>query len=204
MQKLRFFSIGFLLLTRIFSGSLAAQSWDFVREQDGIKVYTRQEAGKPLKAYRGTTTIQAPAEQIFTLIEDVNHTEWWDPNLTQIKVLVYEKFRRAQYYLIYDSPWPVSDRDLCVDVTVKIDPKRSVFMISAVPLTGVIPEKDDLVRIKNYRQAWTVTSAGDNSAEVVVEGYADPVGNIPDWISNKLIVQTPVNAILGVKKGIKK
>jgi hypothetical protein len=202
--QLRSSLIGLLLLVTAFTGSLFAQPWEFVKEQDAIKVYTRQEAGKPLKAYRGTASIKAPAEKVFALIEDVNHTEWWDKDLSEIKVLAYEKNKMARYYLVYDSPWPVSDRDLCTDITVTIDPVKKIYTAIAVPLTGVIPEREDRVRIKDYRQTWIVSPAGQNVSNVVVEGYADPIGNIPDWLSNMLITKTPINAILGVRNAIEK
>jgi hypothetical protein len=101
---------------------------------------------------------------------------------------------------VYDSPWPAANRDLCVDVTVNIDPVRGIFTVSAVPLTGVIPEREDRVRIKDYRQTWTISSAGVNMALVVLEGYMDPAGIMPDWISNMLVIGSPVNTINGIKR----
>jgi len=97
----------------ILSTQVKAQSWDFIKEKDNIKIYTRTEAGKSLKSYRAVTDINAPVEKIFTVMEDINNTDWWDKNLTQIKVLLYEKDKRAQYYMVYDLPSPVKDRDLC-------------------------------------------------------------------------------------------
>ncbi|HZY24737.1 MAG TPA: hypothetical protein VFE71_02830 [Bacteroidales bacterium] len=32
------------------SCSMEAQSWNFIKEKDGIKIYTRMEAGKSLKS----------------------------------------------------------------------------------------------------------------------------------------------------------
>lgn len=200
MKKLWFPLIPAMLLLWALPGLLAAQSWNFIKEQDGIKIYTRQESGKSLRAFKGTTVINAPAEKVFTLIEDVNHTEWWDKNLSQIKVLAYEKNKRARYYLVYDTPWPVANRDLCVEVTVSMDPDKRIYSVSTASLNGVIPERKDKVRIRDYRQTWTVSAAGENSSNVVLEGYLDPVGNIPVWISNKLIIQTPINSILGVRQ----
>jgi hypothetical protein len=183
---------------------MAAQSWDFKKEKDGIKIYTRKESGKSLKSYKGVTDIHAPAEKVFALIEDVNHTDWWDKNLNQIKVLLYEKYKRAQYYLVYDLPWPVTDRDLYVDVTVTIDPLTGVSRITAVPLPGVIPEHKEMVRIKEYRQTWTVTPAGKELAHVELEGFVDPAGSIPDWISNMIIVDSPFKIIEGVRQRLEK
>jgi hypothetical protein len=196
----RFHFICLFILIQGFAGSLAAQSWDLVREQNGIKIYTREEAGKSLKAYKGTSIIRAPAEKVFALIEDVNHTEWWDPNLSEIKVLAYEKNRMAQYYLVFDSPWPVADRDLYVDVTVAIDRLKGIYSITAVPFAGIMPEHEDRVRIRDYRQTWTVSSSGENSAQVILEGYVDPAGKIPVFLSDILTVQSPLNAIQGVKQ----
>jgi hypothetical protein len=199
---MRVYKGGFLLLLLVvltLSFRAEAQSWEFVKEKNGIKIYTRTKAGEALKSYKGITVIHAPAEKVFALIEDVNNTDWWDKNLTQIKVLRYEKYKHAKYYLVYDLPWPVTDRDLCVDVMVTVDPVTGIGRISASPLPGVIPERDDMIRIKNYRQTWTVTPAGKDSSLVVLEGYVDPAGTIPEWVINMLITDSPVKIINGIK-----
>jgi uncharacterized membrane protein len=185
--------------TLMLSYPMAAQSWDFIKEKEGIKIYTRVETGKLLKSYRGVTDINAPAEKIFTLMEDFNNTDWWDKKLTEIKVLLYEKDKRAQYYLIYDLPWPVPDRDLCVDVTITTDPVTGERKINAFALNGVIPEIKGMVRIKDYRQTWTLIPAGKEMTHVVLEGFLDPSGNIPKWIPNMLIIELPIKAISGLR-----
>jgi hypothetical protein len=197
------FTLAFLFILML-SCSMTAQSWDFIKEKDGIKLYTREEAGNSLKSYRGVTDINAPAEKIFALMEDVNDTGWWDKNLTQIKVLLYEKYKRAQYYLVYDLPWPVRDRDLCVDVTITIDQVTGCRKITAVSLNGVIPERKDMVRIKDYRQTWTIMPSGNEMTHVVLEGFIDPAGSIPEWISNMLIIDSPYRSIFGVKERMEK
>ena len=49
----------------MLSCSMAAQSWDFIKEKDGIKIYTRVEAGKSLKSYRGITDINVTGRKDF-------------------------------------------------------------------------------------------------------------------------------------------
>jgi len=204
IPTLRFQFIGWCMLILFLPGSLVAQSWEVVKEQDGIRIFTRQETGKSLKAYKGMATIMAPADKVFSLIEDVNNTDWWDPNLSEIKVLAYEKNKSARYYLVFDSPWPVSDRDLFVNVSVSIDKARGIYKITALPLAGSPPEVKDRVRIRDYRQTWTISSAGQNAANVVIEGYVDPDGNIPVLFANLLSVQSPYQAILGVKQRLER
>ncbi len=162
------------------------------------------EAGESLKSYKGVTEMKAPAEKVFAIIEDINNTDWWDKNLTGMTVILYEKNKRAQYYLVYDLPWPVTDRDLCVDVTVTIDPVSGVRKLTAGPMPGLVPEREDMIRIKDYRQTWTVTPAGNDKAHVVLEGHVDPAGSIPEWVVNMIIVDSPIKAISELKLRVEK
>lgn len=198
-----FFFILFLV-SLVFPKVLPAQDWEFVKEKDGIKIYTRIEEGKSLKSYKGVTDIKAPAEKVFNLIEDVYHTEWWDKNFKEIRVLSYQKYRKAQYYLVYDLPWPVNDRDLCVDVTVTRDSGRGGGKITSFPLKGVVPERTDMIRIKEYLQTWTVEPMGKDMSHVVLEGYLDPAGTIPDWVTNMLIVDSPVQVMTAIRQRVEK
>jgi hypothetical protein len=188
----------------MFSSPATGQSWDFIKEKDSIKIYTRVETGGTLKSYKAVADLYEPEENIFSVMEDINHTDWWDNNLTQIKVLLYEKNKRAQYYMVYDLPWPVTDRDLCVDVTIMTDTVTGERKINAVSLNGVIPEYKDMVRIKDYRQLWTLTPTGKEMTHVVLEGFVDPAGTIPVWISNMLIIESPIKAITGLRERMAK
>jgi hypothetical protein len=193
-----------MLLSAGLSLSMEAQSWHFVKDKEGIKIYTRTEPGKTLKSYKGVADIKAPSEKVFAMIEDVNNTDWWDKNFNQIKVLMYEKYKRAQYYLVYDLPWPVTDRDLCVDVTASFDPVTGVGKVTSFPLPGAVPEHREMIRIREYRQTWTVTPAGKELTHVVLEGYVDPAGSIPDWVSNMLIIDSPIQVISSIKQRLEK
>lgn len=201
-NQFRFCLIFFFTL--MISYTVAAQSWDFIKETEDIKIYTRIEAGMSLKSYRGVTDINAPAEKIFALMEDINNTDWWDKKLNHIKVLLYEKGKRAQYHMMYDLPWPVHDRDLCVDVSITFDQLTGERRINAVSLNGVIPENNGMVRIKDYRQTWTIVPASNEMSHIVLEGFVDPAGTIPDWISNMLIIESPIKAISGLREALEK
>ena len=204
MKYYRIYIILMFIIAQPLSFSVVAQSWDFAKEKDGIKLYTRKVPGKSIKSYKGVCVIHAPAEKIFTMLEDVNHTDWWDKNLSQIKVLLYEKNKRAQYYLVYDLPWPVTDRDLCVEAITTIDPVAGVSIITANPIPGFIPENKEMIRIREYHQTWTVKPVSKESAYVELEGYADPSGSIPDWLANMLIVDSPYKVISNVKQRMEK
>jgi uncharacterized membrane protein len=195
--------ISFVLLVLFvfaLSGSMDAQPWDFIKEKDGIKIYTRKAGGSSLKSFKGVADIHAPVEKVYGLIGNVKNVDWWDKNLREIKVIYYEKERLSQYYVVYNAPWPIADRDLCAEAKITTDPVTGVRIVYAVPLTGVIPEREGLVRIKNYWQRWTIEPTGKDMVHVVLEGYVDPAGSVPDWIYNMVITDTPLKIIRGIKQ----
>jgi hypothetical protein len=188
----------------LFFVSTYAQSWDFIKEKDGIKIYTRKDAGSSVKSFKGVADFHAPAAKVYNLIGNVKNLDWWDKNVREIKVLYYEQEKLSQYYLVYDAPWPVSDRDLCVSATITTDPVTGVRTVYAVPLLNVVPENSKYVRIKNYWQRWTLTPTGNGIVHGVLEGHVDPGGSVPDWVYNMVITETPLKIMRGLKERLEK
>ncbi|MCX6269537.1 MAG: hypothetical protein NTW16_19650 [Bacteroidetes bacterium] len=204
MRRIRISLPAQIFFMLLLSCPAVAQSWKFIKEKDGVKIYTRKEAGNSLKSFRGVADIYAPVEMVYNLIGNVKNVDWWDKNVREIKVLYYEKAAISRYYLVYDSPWPVADRDLCAEALITTDPVTGVRKISAKPLPGVIPERPDLVRIRNYWQTWTLEPVSRNVIHVVLEGYVDPGGSVPDWVYNMVITETPLKIIRGIKQRLEK
>ena len=191
--------ISFLIFLSVFS-DLSAQSWTFVKEEDGVKLFTRKEVGSSVKSFMGIMDVTAPMDKVTNLIGNVNNHDWWDENLREIKVITYQKDKYFQYYLVYGVPWPLTDRDLCVEAKMTIDPVTGKRTIYATPLNDVIPEKPDMVRIKNYWQRWTVQPMENGVIRLTLEGMVDPGGNVPSWLYNMVIVDTPLKVMRRVKK----
>lgn len=191
-----------LLLIMIIASDLYSQSWDFVKEKDGIKLYTRKEANSALKSFKGVTVLHTQMDKLSTMIGNVQNTSWWDENVRNIQVLAFETEKFIRYYLVYHVPWPLMDRDLCVEAQINTDPVTGTRTVTAHPLLNVIPEKPDLVRIKNYWQRWTLQPIDKNTILVTLEGTVNPGGNIPTWLINMVIVETPLKIIRGIRERV--
>jgi hypothetical protein len=183
---------------------LAAQSWEFIKEKEGIKIYTRKEGSNTLKSFRGVMDVKSDFETVSNLIGNVKNVDWWDKNLREIRVLLYEKEKHIQYYLVYGAPWPVTDRDLCVDATITTDPVTGIRTIYSVPMPNVIPENPDYVRIKNYWQKWMIQDMKNGTIHLILEGYVDPAGSVPDWVYNMVITDTPLKIMRGIRDRVEK
>jgi len=191
-----------LLLFVILPGVLRAQSWQFAKERDGIKVYTRTDENSSLKSFKGVMEVHSTMDKVTSLIGNVKNFDWWDDDIREIKVLGFEKDKFFKYYLIYDVPWPFFDRDLCVETLVTIDPKTGRRTYMARPLPNVIPENPDMVRIKNYWQKWTIIPMEKGVIKLVLEGFVDPGGTVPAWLYNMVITDTPLKVMREVQKRV--
>ncbi|MCK9422233.1 MAG: START domain-containing protein [Bacteroidales bacterium] len=177
-----------------------AQEWNFIKEKDGIKIYTRKEGNSSLKTFKGVVDLHTELDKVYNLLGNVKNVDWWDKNLKEITVLLYEKDKHIQYYLVYSVPWPLTDRDLCVDAKITTDPVTGIRTIYSVPLLNVIPEKPDRIRITEYWQRWTIQPVTKGTVHVILEGYVDPAGSVPDWLYNMVITETPLKIIRGIKE----
>ena len=185
----------FCLLNLFPATSLLAQPWHFIKEADGIKIYTRNEPNSSLKSYKGEVTFHAPMQKTCSMIGNARNFDWWGPDFLNIKVLAYEDKKFVQYYYIYDMPWPFTDRDLAVNAIVKMDTTTGEYSVLSLPLLKVVPEKPDLVRIKNYWQKWTILPMDKGYVHLTLEGIVDPGGNLPPWLYNMLVTEMPLKTI---------
>ena len=205
-MKSKFLQVLFLsiLYNLVFTGILSGQAWNFIKERDGIKIYTRNEEDNPVKSFRGEMDLVASMEQISKIIGSIESFDWWADDISEIKVLDYSREKYIKYYLVYDVPWPLEDRDLCVETLITNDTIKGTRLVKATPLVGVIPEKPDKVRIKNYWQSWTIEPAGAGILHLTLEGSVDPGGSIPAWIINMVIADTPLSIMRQVKEQVGK
>jgi hypothetical protein len=191
-----------ITLALILAPSLFAQDWEFVKEKDGIKIYTRKEPGNDLKSFRGIMEIRSTMARVTHLVGNVHNHDWWDENVKEIKILYFEENKHFKYYLVYDVPWPLSDRDLCVDARVTDDPVTGTRVIMAKPLDNTVPVKEDVVRITKYWQKWTIQPLDKGMIRLTLEGFVDPGGSVPSWLYNMVITDTPLRVLSGVKERV--
>lgn len=193
-----------LFLLAACPGRIAAQAWEFVKEKDGIRLYTRTQPGSSLKSFKGIMDLRVPVEKVYDLIGNVKNVDWWDKNVKEIRVLSYEKEKHSQYYLVYDAPWPVTDRDLCVDATITTDPATGFRTVKALPMPDLVPENPDRIRIRNYWQSWTIEPRANGVIHITLEGFVDPAGSVPDWVYNMVITGTPYKVMNGIRERLEK
>jgi virulence-associated protein VagC len=191
--------LALILFLSLSLGKTLAQEWEFAKEKDRIKVYTRMEKDSRFKSFKGETEVKADHKSIIALIEDVEKFDDWDEDVSEIKVLEHVPGKMLKYYVVYDVPWPFHDRDLCVEAITSVDQATGTILMQARSIPEAVPLNEDRVRILDYRQKWIVEPKENGWALVTVEGFADPAGDIPAWIANMAITDTPLNMLREIR-----
>jgi hypothetical protein len=188
-----------IIFSSLIPGHLVAQDWKFEKEKDGIKIYTREEEGN-FKSYRGETEFQAGISEVLDLIENVEMFINWDDDISEMKLLQRDKGKNLTYYTIYDVPWPFTDRDLCVKETIITDPVTGVVTVTGISVPDAVPLNKDCVRIINFHEKWVLEPLENGFVHVMLEGFADPEGDIPAWVANLAITDTPLNMLKAIRE----
>ncbi len=188
-----------LLFSRLAATQSFAQSWDFVKESTGVKIYTRNEVNSSLKSFKGEITFKADIDKVNLIVGNANNIEWWDKDIIEKRVLAFEPDKMIRYYLVYNVPWPFSKRDLALEARISIDPATGDRIVFSKPVTNLVAERTDIVRIKRYWQKWTVQQLPKGNVHVILEGFVDPGGNIPSWLYNSVITETPMRVMKGMR-----
>jgi hypothetical protein len=188
------------LFVIFFHSGLYGQKWEFVKEKEGIKLYTRSEINSAFKSFRGEVTFKADIEKVNLLVGDADNMDWWDKDIIFKKVIDFKRNDHIQYYIIFDLPGPLSNRDLALDARIATDPVTGIRTVSAKPLLKVVPENPNLVRIKKYWQKWTIQPMANGYVHVILEGFVEPNGNVPSWIHNMVVPDMPLKALKALRE----
>ena len=171
------------------------EGWVFKKNNDGIKIYTRESTDSNIKELKFTTTINSSMSNAIALLIDVETYTKWVYKCSQSITL--EEISNLESYCYYsvDFPWPMSDRDMVVYSRVHQDPETKVVVSSSAGKPDFIPEKKGLVRIYDHFNQWIFKPVSPNKIEITYFLKSDPAGNIPAWAINLAIDQGPVKSM---------
>lgn len=188
----------YLALGIIFSVvfSFTASEWKEVNNEDGIIVYNREVEGysipesKVIGVKEGGTLAEVKA-----MFLDFSTYHEWIPSCSSSK-LVEKKGNTYVYYATYDAPWPVSDRDIYLQVKYSETSTQIKMEITGLPTYKA--NKAGFVRIPFNEALWLFELQKDGSIRLTNSSLSDPGGNIPDWISSMAAEDIPLEVMQNV------
>ena len=89
----------------------ALETWEFVKQKDGIKIYTKNYPESAVVGFRGQVYLDHPIEKVLGVLMDNEHRKEWVDRLKTSQILERKSSDEYIMYQVYGLPWPLSDRD---------------------------------------------------------------------------------------------
>jgi len=200
MQK-KLFWIAILALLLTFRVS-AQEDWDLVREETGIKVYTKTESGSKYKAFKSEMEVSCTIDNFVEVLKNMDTVNNWVVNCKGVKLLNTEG--NDQYFYIETSlPWPFESRDMVYHFQyMEISSEQVKVIVTGIP--GYIQPVEGIARMAKADGYWLLTSAGTNKTAVTYQMHVEPGGSIPAWLVNPFIKSVPFSTFKELRDIVQK
>lgn len=173
---------------------------------DWLKIFTCPIPSSDFLSFVGVATIDAPQHSVLSLLYDIESaTEWvWKTREMRIlQELSGDNDGRVVYQLV-SAPWPVSDREIITRSTAFIDKETSEAFIRMECLPDFIPLNERNVRVRQLEGGWNILPLSENSCRVVLRMHIEPAGEIPSWLANIAVIDTPYHTLNNMRDMVKR
>jgi hypothetical protein len=198
-----FISSALILWLVLFAGSLHAQkdNWVLAKSGEGIEVFTQDREGGKIKEFKSVMTVNCTVQALERELDNTTNYPVWQENCDGAVVLqkTSDKIQIERYFT--DSPWPIADRDIVMQLVKERQANGSLtYTRKSVP--DAHPPVGDFMRIREAAGMWLIEPIDAQSTRITYRFYADPGGSLPAWLVNSFIVTGPYNTFVNLKKRV--
>jgi hypothetical protein len=174
------------------------RGWSLEETSDGVQVFTKEVAGSPLKAFRGVTQVKTTLSALVALLEDTEAAPLWLYETRLVKRVASLGAKKQIRYSVNDAPFPVSDRDLYFESNIEQLPETGVVLVHLKGIPDYKAPEKEYVRISSFEGEWRFEPLLQGIIKVTYQAHANPGGQLPSWLINSIVVDTPLNTLKGL------
>ena len=179
----------------------AQEPWDLVKENDGVKVYTRTNEVMSFKEFKATMTMKAKVEDFVSVLIDVDGLTSWGHNISDAKLLERPNDTIQIYYAVAKAPWPYKDRDGIYKNTFNWDKNSRSLTVEIELLEDERELSKNFVRMGGYG-FWRVKEISANELKIDFQMQVDPGGSIKAWLANMFVTDSPFETMTGIREAM--
>lgn len=181
----------FLFSTLVTTAVYSQYNWKLSKDKDGIRVYESEVQNSSFKSIKVECVLQGTYDKLMAILNDVSRHKEWIYHSKTSNILKRNSTRDFYYYTETSMPWPMSNRDAVVHLTMNCDSLNRFLKITATGVPNYIPEKSGKVRVPRSSINWYVTMPSSTSINIVYTFDADPGGSMPAWLVNMFADKGP-------------
>jgi len=184
--------------------SMAQGDWAMKLNKEGIKVYTKDAAGSPIKAIKTECDLETTIDVLISVLLDVNDSKEWIYATKKATLLQQLSPTQVIYYSEIALPWPINNRDFIVQLSITQDSVSKTVKAVSINKPGWLPRFKDIVRVEQAYAQWLITPMANGRLHVEYELQVDPGGCIPAWLVNMFATTGPFYTFQKLREQVKK
>ncbi|NTU87738.1 MAG: cyclase [Chlorobiaceae bacterium] len=176
-------------------------------KNDWLRIFTCPVPTSEFLSFVGVAEIDAPQHAVLSLLYDIEAaTEWvWKTReMRLLRELSEEENDGRIVYQLVSAPWPISDREIITRSQGYTDPETSEVFIKLESVPDFLPLNDRYVRVMQLEGAWNILPLSDSSCRVVFRLHIEPGGEIPAWLANIAVIDTPYHTLNNMRQMAKR
>ena len=182
MNKL---NLTFFILFVASTAQAADAQWETISVEDGFTTQRKEVPGSDMFAFRGEMEADVSIAELMTVFLDTDRRKDWVDRFERTSDLSIDGTFAKTYYIRFDLPYPISDRDYVLNAVGKIDDANRVVttLIKSVDHDKA-PEGDCCVRANALGTFYRFSQLPSGKTKLEVEVHTDPKGSLPSWLVN--------------------
>ena len=178
--------------------------WQLRKEQNGIRVFTREQQGSSFAAVRAEMILEdVRLSSLVALIDDPSACALLEARCAESYTVERVSATEQFVYRHNDMPFPIKDRDVVMHFVWTQDPVTRVVVLDNRNIDGVLPENPKRIRLPSAVSGWRFEPLGQGRVLASSEGHLEPGASLPAWLLNSLLVDAPFNTMSAVATAVR-
>ncbi len=192
-HTIKFLGIFLFFSLLVFAG----ESWQLKKDKKGIKVYVRSVNETKVNMFKATATYSYPPEFVAKAVLDLDNYHKWIDGIAKGQLIDQISDTEFVFRQVVLLPFPYDNREV-VQRSIVSKRKNGEILIKITEANNIDEPLGGHVRMEVSHGYWLLKPT-KTGTEVTYSFLADPGENIPSWLINAFIVDSPYNSLLELK-----
>ena len=182
--------------TRCLDAEGSTGHWQRIAQQGNFVISMQERTDSDLPLVKAEGVIPEHLYAILAVLSDVKRHRQWLTRMKRSELLDRPDEFNLLMYLVFDTPWPASDRDVVARIRAKLsaDGKNVQLEMRKADATRRPPRRG-LVRVERFRATATLRYLDQQATWVRYEIDIDPGGWLPAWLVRWMLKRIPLKTL---------
>ncbi len=175
------------------------EQWKLSKEGDGVKIFTKKFKNFDFKSFRANMIIDGSVHDFIGALSDIEGFMYWGDKIKSTNLLEKSGDTLQIYYSVVKVPFPYKNRDGIYLNKFKWAHQTKTLFVDIDILYDYLEIEEKFERVKGDGH-WEIIELPSNKIDITFQMQLDPGGNIPSWIANIFIDDSPFRSMIRLKE----